>query len=80
MSPHCSWLFGRGASIANALSWVVPDEWNRDRVTREVQIDMITDAIRKEILALEQQLEEERKQVEKLENEEVAAELANRGH
>lgn len=53
MSPHCSWLFGRGASIANGLPWVVPDEWKRDlidgKVSREAHIGMIEAAIRSEV-------------------------------
>jgi hypothetical protein len=27
MAKGCTWLFGRGASIANGLNWVVPREW-----------------------------------------------------
>ena len=53
MPQDCSWLFGRGASIANGLPWVVPDAWKRDlieeRVTREAHIEMIVDAIRREM-------------------------------
>ncbi len=53
MPQGCSWLFGRGASIASGLPWVVPDEWKRDlidgRVTREAHIGMIVDSIRGEI-------------------------------
>ena len=46
----CTWLFGCGASIANGLSWVVPEEWKRDliggQVTREEHICIIKNAIR----------------------------------
>lgn len=46
----CAWLFGRGASVANGLPWVVPDGWNRDlssgRVSREEHVVKITNAIR----------------------------------
>ena len=53
MPQDCSWLFGCGASIANGLPWVVPDEWKRDliegRVSREAHIGMIVDAIRSEM-------------------------------
>ena len=53
MSKGCSWLFGRGASIANGLSWVVPQDWKDDlsagRVTRETHIDMITKTLRHEM-------------------------------
>ncbi len=53
MPQDCTWLFGRGASIANGFSWVVPDEWKRDliegRIDREAHTEMIIDAIRTEI-------------------------------
>lgn len=49
----CTWLFGRGASAANGLSWVVPEEWKADlkagRVTREAHIGMITEALREKM-------------------------------
>jgi hypothetical protein len=55
MPPHCSWLFGRGASIANGLPWLVPDEWKGDllegRISREAHISMIVDAIQREMNA-----------------------------
>ena len=55
MPPHCSWLFGRGASIANGLPWLVPDEWKCDllegRISREARISMIVDAVRREMNA-----------------------------
>ncbi len=53
MPQDCSWLFGRGASIANGLSWIVPDAWKRDllegRVTREAHIPMVIDSVRSEM-------------------------------
>ena len=53
MSQGCTWLFGRGASIANGLSWVVPQGWKEDllaeRVTREAHVGMITEALRHEM-------------------------------
>lgn len=53
MSQGCTWLFGRGASIANGLSWVVPQDWKDDlvaeRVTRETHVTMITEALRQEM-------------------------------
>ncbi len=53
MPQDCSWIFGRGASIANGLPWLVPDDWKRDlnegRVSREAHIGMIVDAIRSEM-------------------------------
>jgi hypothetical protein len=53
MPQNCFWLFGRGASIANGISWVVPDIWKNDlidgRVSREQHIDMIIDKMRKEM-------------------------------
>lgn len=53
MSQGCAWLFGRGASIANGLSWVVPQDWKDDllaeRVTRETHVGMITGALRQEM-------------------------------
>lgn len=52
----CTWLFGRGASIANGLLWVVPSEWKDDlasgRVARDAHVQMIIDAIRNEISKL----------------------------
>lgn len=49
----CTWLFGRGASIANGLPWVVPNAWKEDlaseRVTRDAHVRMIIDAIRDEM-------------------------------
>ncbi len=49
----CTWLFGRGASIASGLSWVVPNEWTRDlvegRISRVAQLDRIKNAIRREM-------------------------------
>jgi hypothetical protein len=53
MPQDCTWLFGRGASIANGLSWVVPQAWKDDlvagRVSRDVHVSMITDTLREEI-------------------------------
>jgi len=53
LTLHCSWLFGRGASIANGLSWLVPDKWKQDlienRITREAHINMIIKTVRDEI-------------------------------
>lgn len=53
MSQGCTWLFGRGASIANGLPWSVPRDWTADllasRVTREAHIGMITQALRQEM-------------------------------
>lgn len=55
-SQGCTWLFGRGASIANGLPWVVPKAWKDDlaskRVTRDAHISMIVDAIRDEMSRL----------------------------
>lgn len=55
MRQDCTWLFGRGASIANGFSWVVPEEWKEDllheRVTREEHQNMVIEAIRSEILS-----------------------------
>lgn len=53
MSQGCTWLFGRGASIANCLSWVVPQDWKDDllagRMTRETHVGKITEALRHEM-------------------------------
>lgn len=53
MSQGCTWLFGRGASIANGLSWVVPQDWKDNllakRLTRETHVGMITEALRHEM-------------------------------
>ena len=52
-SQGCTWLFGRGASIANGLPWVVPSAWKDDltsgRVARDAHVQMIIDAIRDEM-------------------------------
>ena len=52
----CTWLFGRGASIASGLPWVVPNAWKDDlaseRVTRDAHVSMIIDAIRDEMSRL----------------------------
>jgi hypothetical protein len=46
----CTWLFGRGASIASGLPWVVPSAWKDDlasgRVARDAHVQMVIDAIR----------------------------------
>jgi hypothetical protein len=51
MPAGCTWLFGRGASIACGLEWRVPDSWVDDlsanRVSRAEHIDMITQTLRK---------------------------------
>ncbi len=53
MHQDCSWLFGRGASIANGLPWIVPNEWKcaliKGKVSREAHICMIVDALRSEM-------------------------------
>ena len=53
MPQDCTWVFGRGASIANGLSWVVPQEWKDDliskRVTRDTHVHMIAETLREEI-------------------------------
>lgn len=53
MPQDCTWVFGRGASIANGLPWVVPQLWKDDliaeRVTRDAHVQMITDTLREEI-------------------------------
>jgi hypothetical protein len=53
VSQNCTWLFGRGASVANGLSWVVPQDWKDDfiagQVTRETHVGMITEALRQEM-------------------------------
>lgn len=53
MPQGCTWLFGRGASIASDLSWVVPKAWQDDllagRVTRDDHVHMITDTLREEM-------------------------------
>jgi hypothetical protein len=53
MPQDCTWVFGRGASIANGLSWVVPQVWKDDliaeRVARDAHVRMITDSLREEI-------------------------------
>lgn len=58
MLQDCTWLFGRGASIANGLSWVVPQTWKDDlvagRVSRDVHVDMITDTLREEMARVPQ--------------------------
>lgn len=55
-AQHCTWLFGRGASIANGLPWEVPSAWKDDlasgRVAREAHVQMIIDAIRDKISKL----------------------------
>lgn len=56
MPQDCTWIFGRGAAIANGLPWSVPNPWNDDlaakRVTRERHVSMITAALREEIQRL----------------------------
>lgn len=58
MPQDCTWLFGRGASIANGLSWVVPQAWKDDllaeRVNRDAHVSMITDALREEMARVPQ--------------------------
>lgn len=53
MPQDCTWVFGRGASIANGLSWVVPQVWKDDliskRVTRDAHVHMIAETLREEI-------------------------------
>lgn len=53
MPQDCTWVFGRGASIANGLRWVVPQAWKEDliagRVARDAHVQMITEALREEI-------------------------------
>lgn len=53
MSQDCMWVLGRGASIANGLTWVVPQEWKDDliakRVTRDDHIKKIVETLREEI-------------------------------
>ena len=50
---QCTWLFGRRASIANGLSWIVPDEWKQNlvqgNITKNEHIEMIKDSLRKEM-------------------------------
>ncbi len=56
MRSECTWLFGRGASIANGLSWVVPEEWKRDlleeRTSREEHQKMIIETIRSKMFGI----------------------------
>ncbi len=58
MPQDCTWVFGRGASIANGLSWVVPQAWKNDliagRVARDAHVHMITEALREEIARVPQ--------------------------
>lgn len=53
MPQDCTWVFGRGASIANGLTWVVPQAWKDDliagRVTRNEHVQMIKETIREEM-------------------------------
>jgi len=53
MPQDCTWLFGRGASIANGLPWVVPQQWKEDvargRINREPHIEMIANTLREEM-------------------------------
>jgi hypothetical protein len=53
MHQICTWLFGRGASIANGLTWVVPEEWKDDlaagRISRGEHVEVITEALREEM-------------------------------
>jgi hypothetical protein len=56
MSQGCTWLFGRGASIANGLKWEVPQDWKEDliaeRITREAHVRMITGRLRQEMMRI----------------------------
>jgi hypothetical protein len=56
MSQGCTWLFGRGASIANGLKWEVPRDWKEDliaeRITREAHVRMITERLRQEMMRI----------------------------
>lgn len=56
MSKGCTWLFGRGASIANGLKWEVPQDWKDDliakRITREAHVRMITEKLRQEMMSI----------------------------
>jgi hypothetical protein len=53
MSQDCTWVFGRGASVANGLSWVVPSAWNDNfvsgRVTRDDHVRMIEETLRQKM-------------------------------
>ena len=55
---NCTWLFGRGASVASGLSWVVPQDWKDDlvaeRVTREAHVSLITETLREEMTRVPQ--------------------------
>ena len=56
MSQDCTWLFGRGASIANGLKWEVPQDWKDDliaeRITREAHLRMIAERLRQEMMQI----------------------------
>jgi hypothetical protein len=49
----CTWLLGRGASIANGLPWTVPHQWKHDlragRMCRQEHVRLITGALRAEV-------------------------------
>ena len=53
MARSCTWLFGRGASIANGLCWSVPKEWyyaiENSTLDRGEIVDRIIKAIREEM-------------------------------
>lgn len=53
LPASCTWIFGRGASIANGLPWAVPDLWKRDllagRMSRDEHVQRITTALRAEV-------------------------------
>jgi hypothetical protein len=52
----CTWIFGRGASIANGLKWVVPGCWNsrlmNNLISRDDHIELIKEALRAEMANL----------------------------
>src|SRR3954463_13454154 len=58
MPQDCTWVFGRGASTANGLPWVVRHAWKDDlsagRVTRDDHVRMITDTLREEMVRVPQ--------------------------
>jgi len=53
MQRDCLWLFGRGASIANGLSWAVPieciDDLIEGRISREEHQSLIIETVRQEM-------------------------------
>ncbi len=46
----CFWIFGRGASCANGLTWSVPPDWNESLINESVSREQLIEKIRSSII------------------------------